>query len=111
MKLEEPTFAAAWEAGTHLSWDDLLAEVDALATTVRTSPHGHCAPQTLRYGLSLRELEILRLLVEGHSNRAIGSLLSVSQRTVENHVHHILIKLDLESRTAAATFAVRNGLV
>ncbi len=111
MKLEEPTFTAAWEAGTHLSWDDVLAEVDALATTVHTTPHGHCAPQTLRYGLSLRELEILRLLVEGHSNRAIGGFLSVSQRTVENHVRHILTKLDLESRTAAATFAIRNGLV
>lgn len=111
MKLEEPTFSAAWEAGTHLSWGDVLVEVDALATTVHTTPHGHRAPQTLSYGLSLRELEILRLLVEGHSNRAIGDLLSVSLRTVENHVHHILTKLDLESRTAAATFAVRNGLV
>lgn len=111
MKLGETTFTAAWEAGTHLSWDDVLAEVDALATTVHTTPDGHRAPQTLSYGLSLRELEVLHLLVEGHSNRAIGDLLSVSQRTVENHVRHILTKLNLESRTAAATFAVRNGLV
>jgi predicted ATPase/DNA-binding CsgD family transcriptional regulator len=111
MKLEEATFTAAWETGTHLSWDDVLVEVDALATAVHTTVHGHRSSQTLSYGLSLRELEILRLLVEGHSNRAIGALLSVSQRTVENHVRHILTKLDLESRTAAATFAVRNGLV
>jgi predicted ATPase/DNA-binding CsgD family transcriptional regulator len=111
MKLGEPTFTAAWEAGTQLSWNGVLAEADALATTAQTVPPGPRAPQTPRYGLSLRELEILRLLVEGHSNRAIGGLLSVSQRTVENHVRHILTKLDLESRTAAATFAVRNGLV
>jgi len=111
MKLGETTFTTAWEAGTHLSWDDVLAEVDALATTVHSTPDGHRAPQTLSCGLTLRELEVLHLLVEGHSNRAIGDLLSVSQRTVENHVSHILTKLNLESRTAAATFAVRNGLV
>ena len=111
MKLDEPTFTEAWEAGTQLSWDNVLAEVDALATTVHTTTHEHRDPQTPSYGLSLRELEILRLVVEGHSNRAIGDLLSVSQRTVENHVRHILTKLNLESRTAAATFAVRNGLV
>ena len=111
MNLGEPTFSVAWEGGTHLSWDDVLAEVDALATTVHVTPHGQCAPRTLSYGLSLRELEVLRLVVEGHSNRAIGDLLSVSLRTVENHVRHILTKLNLESRTAAATFAVRNGLV
>ncbi len=60
---------------------------------------------------SLRELEVLRLVAEGHSNRAIADALSISERTVEHHVAHILTKLDLDSRTAAATFAVRNGLL
>ena len=54
--------------------------------------------------------EVPRLLVEGRSNRAIAETLSLSERTVENHVLHILTKLGLESRIAAATYAVRQGL-
>jgi DNA-binding NarL/FixJ family response regulator len=53
---------------------------------------------------------VLRLLVEGHSNRAIGARLSISNRTVENHVAHILAKLELASRTAVVAWAVRNGI-
>ena len=68
-------------------------------------------PLVTPHGLTPRELEVLRLLVEGHSNRRIGDTLSLSERTVENHVTHILAKLGLESRTAAATYAVRQGLV
>jgi len=63
-----------------------------------------------RSGLTRREVEVLRLLTEGQSNRAIAAELSVSERTVEHHVLHILTKLGLDSRTAAATYAVRNGL-
>ena len=61
-------------------------------------------------GLTEREAEVLRLLVEGHSNQDIGKILSISTRTVENHVRSILAKLDLHSRTAAAAYAIRNGL-
>lgn len=61
-------------------------------------------------GLTRREQEVLRLLTEGRSNRAIADALSLSERTVEAHVLHILAKLRLESRTAAATWAVRHGL-
>ena len=61
-------------------------------------------------GLTARELDVLRLLAEGTSNRAIAEHLFLSERTVENHVHHILDKLHLDSRTAAATWAVRHGL-
>lgn len=53
---------------------------------------------------------MLRLLAEGRSNRAIADTLSLSERTIESHVMHILTKLDLDSRTAAATYAVRHGL-
>lgn len=63
-----------------------------------------------RHGLSQREIEILQLLVEGRSNRTIAGALSLSERTVENHVMHILSKLGVESRTAAATHAIRLGL-
>jgi DNA-binding NarL/FixJ family response regulator len=55
-------------------------------------------------------VQVLKLLADGRSNRAIARTLSLSERTVENHVQHILVKLDVESRTAAAMHAVRHGL-
>ena len=54
---------------------------------------------------------MLRLVAAGRSNRAIADTLSLSERTIESHVLHIMTKLGLESRTAAATYAVRHGLV
>ena len=51
------------------------------------------------------------MLVAGQSNRAIAETLSVSERTVENHVFHIFNKLNVNSRAAAAAWAVRNGLL
>lgn len=60
--------------------------------------------------LSRREKEVLGLIVEGHSNRVIAETLAVSERTVTTHVFHILAKLGLTSRTAAAVYAVRHGL-
>jgi DNA-binding NarL/FixJ family response regulator len=62
-------------------------------------------------GLSAREVEVLALLVEGLSNREIADRLSVSHRTVMNHVSSILGKLGVTSRTAAATVALREGLI
>ena len=61
-------------------------------------------------GLSPREEEVLRLVAEGLSNRQIAERLSLSERTVEHHVLHVLAKLDLPSRTAAANWALHNGL-
>jgi DNA-binding NarL/FixJ family response regulator len=54
---------------------------------------------------------VLRLLAEGHSDRQIAAALSISPKTVGNHVSRILAKLDVETRTAAATHALRGGLV
>jgi DNA-binding NarL/FixJ family response regulator len=53
---------------------------------------------------------VLRLVAGGRSNREVAALLSLSERTVENHVLHILTKLDAPSRTAAAGWAIRHGL-
>jgi ATP/maltotriose-dependent transcriptional regulator MalT len=60
-------------------------------------------------GLTPRETDVLRLLVDGRSNRAIGEALSISERTVENHVFRLLGKLGVESRTSAMAWAVRKG--
>jgi DNA-binding NarL/FixJ family response regulator len=61
--------------------------------------------------LTTRELEILRLLGVGKSNKEIAVDLQISERTARTHVSNILSKLDLTSRTQAALWAVREGLV
>jgi DNA-binding CsgD family transcriptional regulator len=62
-------------------------------------------------GLSARELDVLRLLAEGRSNREIGTLLSISQHTAANHVRSILFKTRCGNRTEAAAYAHRHALV
>jgi DNA-binding CsgD family transcriptional regulator len=62
-------------------------------------------------GLTRREIEVLTLLAGGASNPAIASVLHVSHRTVATHVEHILEKLDVSTRAAAAGRAVREALV
>ena len=62
-------------------------------------------------GLSAREVQVLRLIAAGKSNRAIAEELFISERTVERHVSNILIKLDVPSRSAATAYAYEHQLV
>jgi NarL family two-component system response regulator LiaR len=61
-------------------------------------------------GLTERELEVLRLIARGMSNKLIAHELVVSEKTVKTHVSNILAKLHLADRTQAALYAVREGL-
>lgn len=61
--------------------------------------------------LTDRETEVLRALAKGMTNREIGRALRIGERTVKTHVSHVLGKLGLQSRTQAALYAVRIGLV
>lgn len=61
--------------------------------------------------LSARELDVLRLLVSGASNKAIAVRLMLSENTVRSHVSHILQKLNAQSRGEAVAIALRRGLV
>ncbi len=61
-------------------------------------------------GLSPREVEVLRLMASGHSNREIASELFLSERTVHRHVSNIFAKLDVSSRAAATAAAYESGL-
>jgi DNA-binding NarL/FixJ family response regulator len=61
--------------------------------------------------LSRRESEIIRLIAEGLSNKEIGVRLSLSEKTVKNHISHIFAKLNINARSRAAVYAIRNGLV
>jgi len=63
------------------------------------------------HGLSRRELEVLRLVASGKSNREIAAALVISEHTVARHVQNIFAKLGLSSRAAATAFAFEHELV
>lgn len=69
-------------------------------------------PPSPQYDPSLtpRELEVLRLLANGATNREIANELVISEGTVKNHISNILQRLDIRDRTQAAVYAVRNGI-
>jgi two-component system, NarL family, nitrate/nitrite response regulator NarL len=73
---------------------------------------GALNPQTaLGSPLTERELEVLKLLAEGRSNRAIADALHLSLNTVRNHVQHVLVKLDAHSKHEAVAVARRERLL
>lgn len=61
--------------------------------------------------LTPRELEVVKLIADSHTGREIGTLLSISEKTVERHRQNILIKLGLRDRVALTRYAIRRGLV
>lgn len=61
--------------------------------------------------LTKRELEVLVLVSEGMFNKEIADKLSISERTVKNHISSIFKKIDVGDRTQAAVFAIRNNLI
>ncbi|PYE51167.1 LuxR family two component transcriptional regulator [Deinococcus yavapaiensis KR-236] len=65
----------------------------------------------MREALTPRETEILRLVARGRANKEIARDLAIEERTVKTHVTHVLSKLGLASRTQAAIFAFKEGLV
>ncbi len=64
-----------------------------------------------RFGLSLRELQVLRLLASGKTNKSIASELFISGRTVDRHVSNIFVKLGVSTRSAATAFAIKNKML
>jgi predicted ATPase/DNA-binding CsgD family transcriptional regulator len=106
-QLPAPVWEAAWAAGRALSLGDAvdaaLNPPVALESTLTI-----LAPASGM--LTAREMDVLRLLVEGLSDREIAERLFISPRTVMRHVTGILNTLGVTSRTAAATWAMRHGL-
>jgi DNA-binding NarL/FixJ family response regulator len=62
-------------------------------------------------GLTEREMEVLRLVAQGASNREIAAALFISEKTTKNHLTHIFEKIGVSDRTQAALWAVRRGVV
>jgi DNA-binding NarL/FixJ family response regulator len=83
--------------------------VDAFATMPMERPAEHLAEKIEI--LTEREVDVLRLVARGLSNKEIGSLLSISPLTVKSHLRSILDKLSLRGRVEAAAWAIRHGLL
>jgi predicted ATPase/DNA-binding CsgD family transcriptional regulator len=81
---------------------------DELTTALSGSPH--VAPRSPA-GLTSRELDVLRLLVEGRSDKEIADALFIGARTVQTHVANLFAKLGVNARAEAAAVAVRRGIV
>ena len=73
----------------------------------RSSPQRYPDP----CDLSMREVEVVRLIVAGMSNKEISSNLHLSEKTIKNHVSRIFTKFNCTARTQAAVYALRSGLV
>jgi DNA-binding CsgD family transcriptional regulator len=86
-----------------------VAAADALAAPTKPGPGP--APVTDTGGLSARELEVLRLVASGKTNKEIARGLFVSERTVDRHVSNIFVKLEVPTRAAATAWAYRRGLI
>jgi DNA-binding CsgD family transcriptional regulator len=98
--------------------DELRTEVEAgrldgEAAEAVLSVAGHTPRRRVEgpAGLTAREIEVLRLLARGLSNKEIAAKLVITPKTVGNHVEHIYGKIDASSRAAASLFAVHNGLL
>jgi DNA-binding NarL/FixJ family response regulator len=74
------------------------------------SVHSVAAPHSTA-GLTARELEVLRLVATGRTNRAIADALKLSEKTVARHVSNIFNKLNVPSRAAATAYAFKHHLI
>ena len=72
---------------------------------------GKCATSVPPHPLTIRELQVLRLIVAGKTNKAIAASLFVSERTIDRHVSNIFSKLDVPSRAAATAYAYDHKLL
>ena len=98
--------------------DELFEAVRAAARgEVRLDPRAQqrlvreMRSESNREALTERELEVLKLLAGGASNKGIAQALDIAEATVKSHVSNLLDKLDMKSRTQAALYALREGLI
>jgi non-specific serine/threonine protein kinase len=109
--LGDEAFAAAWEAGRALSEEEAAALVRDVAAAATSGSSRNQRGVVTQHSLTPREMEILRLVAAGRSNREIADALFISVPTVKRHLTNVLAKLDLPSRSAATAYAHTHHLV
>lgn len=92
--------------------DELIGAIRAIHSGERYLPESVLATLAAEAPrLSSRELEVLRLVAQGFSNKRIAYELNIAEDTAKNHVKSILKKLDADDRTQAATEAIQRGII
>ena len=99
------------EALHHVTAGKMFLCSTALRHIVASSVGGETSTVVTEHGLSRRELEILRLMAKGLSNRMIADRIALGTTTVKGHVESIFEKLNVDSRTEAVTAALRLGIL
>jgi HD-GYP domain-containing protein (c-di-GMP phosphodiesterase class II) len=102
------------QAADELGREVRAGRLDGDAAHAVLAESGHHAPRTRRDrpgGLSDREVEVLRLLARGQSNRTMAEHLSISHDTVKHHIQHIYNKIGVSTRAGATLFAMENALL
>jgi len=107
--LGEETFTAAWAEGRALTLEQALSLAGAAPSEAAQLPLPY-RPQQPQYGLTSRELEVLRLVASGLTDIQIAERLVISPRTVGKHLQSIYSKLYLPSRSAATRWAIEHHL-
>src|SRR5437660_1094715 len=104
---------AAPDAAAQLRAEVRAGRMDADAVEAVLGAAGHRVSRRRAgpAGLTQREVEVLRLLARGLSNKQIAEQLVISPKTVSNHVEHIYVKIDASSRAMAGLFAMQHGLL
>jgi HD-GYP domain-containing protein (c-di-GMP phosphodiesterase class II) len=99
-------------AAEQLSSEVARGRLDAEAVRAVLEAAGH-PPARLTWpaGLSDREVQVLRLVARGHSNREVARLLWISPKTAGHHIQHIYAKIGVSTRAAAAMFAMEHNLI
>jgi len=102
------------EDGATMEFDaarQVFLRLDAVPDLMRVDELFAPSPAATTPRLTTRELQIIRLLASGRTNRSIARQLTISQRTVDRHVSNILTKLNLSSRSAATAYAYQHNLI
>jgi predicted ATPase/DNA-binding CsgD family transcriptional regulator len=107
----DESFARAYAAGRALSLAQAIAEAIEIVPTSSATSDAAATREGSPFGLTPREVEVLRLLVAGRSNTEIADALFISRGTAKIHVSNILAKLGARTRTEAADLARRHHLI
>ncbi len=91
----------------------MAGRLDGAAVDAVLRAAGHRVPRRREWpaGLTSREVEVLRLVTLGLSNREIAERLTITRKTAGNHVEHVYAKIGASNRARAALFAMKHGLM